>query len=171
PMWFGKPDLDTPEFIRQAAIEAMQSGLPRYVNKRGLPELRQAIIDYTQMHFGVGLDPERITVTGSGMTAIMIATETLIDNGDNMVLVSPIWPNIFYCVQTMGGESRHVRLDLTESGWQLDLDKLFDACDERTKAIFIASPSNPTGWVMEQEQQKEVLDFCQFNSLIFINVC
>ena len=161
PLWFGEPDLDTPAFIRQAAIDSLQSGQTRYVNKRGIPELRQNILDYTQAHFGVELDPERITVTGSGMTAIMIATETLVNNGDNVVLVSPIWPNIFYCVQTMGGESRHVRLDLTEAGWQLDLDRLFDACDERTKAMFIASPSNPTGWLMEPEQQQEVLDFCR----------
>ncbi len=161
PLWFGEPDLDTPEFIRQAAMDAMQSGQTRYVNKRGIPELRQNILDYTQAQFGVGLDPERITVTGSGMTAIMIATETLVNNGDNVVLISPIWPNIFYCVQTMGGESRHVRLDLTETGWQLDLDKLFDACDERTKAMFIASPSNPTGWMMEPAQQRAVLDFCR----------
>jgi aspartate/methionine/tyrosine aminotransferase len=161
PLWFGEPDLDTPEFIRQAAIDALQSGQTRYVNKRGIPELRQNILDYTQAQFGVGLEPERITVTGSGMTAILIATETLVNNGDNVVLVSPIWPNIFYCVQTMGGESRHVRLDSTEAGWRLDLDKLFDACDERTKAMFIASPSNPTGWMMEPEQQHAVLDFCR----------
>ena len=161
PLWFGEPDLDTPEFIRQAAIDAMQSGHTRYVNKRGIPELREAILEYTEAQFGVGLDPERITVTGSGMTAIMIATETLVNNGDNIVMISPIWPNIFFCTQTMGGESRHLRLDLTEDGWQLDLDKLFDACDERTKAIFIASPSNPTGWLMEQDQQKAVLEFCR----------
>jgi aspartate/methionine/tyrosine aminotransferase len=68
----------------------------------------------------------------------------------------------------MGGESRYVRLDSTETGWQLDLDKLFDACDERTKAIFIASPSNPTGWLMEPEQQQEVLDFCRKRGLWII---
>jgi len=161
PLWFGEPDLDTPAFIRQAAIDAMQAGHTRYVNKRGIPELRQAILDYTQKHFDVALEPERITVTGSGMTAILMATETLVDNGDNVVMVAPIWPNIFYCTQTMGGESRYVRLDLTETGWKLDLDKLFDACDERTKAIFIASPSNPTGWMMEPDEQQAVLDFCR----------
>ena len=116
PLWFGEPDLDTSEFIRQAAINAMQAGHTRYVNKRGIPELRQAILDYTQTHFDVALAPERITVTGSGMTAILMATETLVDNGDNIVMISPIWPNIFYCTQTMGGQSRHVRLDLTENG-------------------------------------------------------
>ena len=168
PLWFGEPDLDTPEFIRRAAIDAMQAGHTRYVNKRGIPELRQVILDYTRTHFGLDLEPERITVTASGMTAILMATETLVDNGDNVVMVAPIWPNIFYCTQTMGGESRYVRLDSTETGWQLDLDKLFDACDERTKAIFIASPSNPTGWLMEPEQQQEVLDFCRKRGLWII---
>ena len=168
PLWFGEPDLDTPEFIRQAAIDAMQSGHTRYVNKRGIPELREAILDYTKANFGVNLDPERITVTGSGMTAIMIATETLVNNGDNIVMISPIWPNIFFCTQTMGGESRHLRLDLTEDGWQLDLDKLFDTCDEQTKAIFIASPSNPTGWLMEPDQQKAVLEFCRKRAIWII---
>ena len=161
PLWFGESDVDTPDFIGEAAIAAIRAGHTRYVNKRGIPELRQAVHDYMQGLYAVDLDPERITVTGSGMTAIMIATETLVDNGDNVVLISPIWPNIFYCVQTMGGESRHVRLQMTEGGWQLDLEQLFRACDERTKAIFIASPSNPSGWMMEREEQQAVLDFCR----------
>jgi aspartate/methionine/tyrosine aminotransferase len=95
------------------------------------------------------------------MTAIMIATECLIGAGDNMVMLSPIWPNIFYAVWTMGGECRHVRLDDGERGWRLDLDKLFDACDERTRAIFIASPSNPTGWMMSVDEQRAVLEFAR----------
>lgn len=161
PLWFGEPDLDTPEFIRNAAIEAINAGHTRYVNKRGVPPLRQAIHDYMTGLYGIELDMERITVTGSGMTAIMIAVETLVNNGDNVVMVSPIWPNIFYCAQTMGGESRHVRLRQHDTGWRLDLDELFDACDDRTKAIFIASPSNPSGWLMSVDEQKAVLDFCR----------
>lgn len=161
PLWFGEPDLDTPEFIRNAAIEALNSGHTRYVNKRGVPPLRQAIHKYLTGLYGIDLDMERITVTASGMTAIMIAVETLVDNGDNVVMISPIWPNIFYSAQTMGGESRHVRLHQHESAWKLDLDELFDACDERTKAIFIASPSNPSGWLMTVDEQKAVLDFCR----------
>jgi len=77
------------------------------------------------------------------------------------VLISPIWPNIFYAVRTMGGESRHVRLQQTAMGWKLDLDRLFAACDARTRAIFIASPSNPTGWLMSEDEQRAVLDFAR----------
>jgi aspartate/methionine/tyrosine aminotransferase len=93
------------------------------------------------------------------MTAIMIACQTLIDHGDNLVFVSPTWPNIFYTAQTLGGEARHVRLDNTDAGWKLDLEQLFAACDERTRAVFIASPSNPTGWVIDRDAQREILEF------------
>lgn len=161
PLWFGESDLDTPDFIKQAAIDALGAGHTRYVNKRGAPELRDAIHGYMNRIYGIELDPARITVTSSGMTAILIACETLVDAGDNVVMLSPVWPNIYYCVQTMGGECRHVRLDPTESGWKLDLDKLFDACDERTKAIFVHSPGNPTGYLMSEEEQRAILEFAR----------
>ncbi len=168
-LWFGESDYDTPEFIRQAAIDALQSGHTRYVNKRGVPELRQSIHDYMCAQYDIELEMERITVTGSGMTAVMIAVETLVNNGDNVVTVSPIWPNIFYAIETMGGECRHVRLDQTDDGtWKLDLDKLFDACDERTKAFFIASPGNPSGWMMTAEEQQAVLDFARKRGIYII---
>lgn len=161
PLWFGESDVPTPDFIVEAAKQALDNGHTRYVNKRGIPELRAAIRDYMQNLYGISLAQERVTATGSGMTAIMIATETLVGNGDNVVMVSPIWPNIFYCVETMGGECRHVRLVEKAGGWTLDLDALFAACDERTKAMFIASPSNPTGWVMSRDEQQAVLEFCR----------
>ena len=161
PLWFGESDLVTPAFIRDAAKRALDDGRTFYVNKRGIPELRQAIQDYLRQVYGIALDPERLTVTGSGMTAIMIAVETLIDNGDNVVSVSPVWPNISYAVETMGGQFRHVRLRQDADRWRLDLDRLFDACDERTKAFFISSPGNPTGWLMEPEEQQAVLEFAR----------
>ncbi len=161
PLWFGESDLVTPSFIRDAAKDALDAGHTFYLPVRGLPALRQAIRDYVSVLHDIDLDIERVTIPGAAMEAIMIATECLIDNGDNMVMVSPIWPNIFYTVDIMGGEGRHVRLDDRDGRWQLDLDKLFDACDARTKAIFIASPGNPTGWVMSREEQVAVLGFCR----------
>ena len=169
PLWFGESDLPTPDFVSEAAIRALKAGQTRYVNKRGVPELREAIRDYTAAQWGVDIDLDRITVTGSGMTAIMIATECVVDQGDNVVMISPIWPNIFYCTWTMGGECRHVRLIDGERGWRLDLDELFDACDERTRAIFIASPSNPTGWTVPVEQKRAVLEFCRARGIWIIS--
>lgn len=161
PLWFGESDQVTPPFIRDAAVEAMNAGHTFYVNKRGVPPLRDAVREYMNGQYGIDLELERITVTGSGMTAVMIAVETLVDNGDNVVTVSPIWPNIFYAIETMGGECRHVRLEQTDRGWKLDLDRLFAACDARTKAMFIASPGNPTGWMMSADEQRAILEFAR----------
>ena len=169
PLWFGEPDLDTPGFVRDAAIAALDAGHTRYVNKRGVPPLRDAIHDYTLAQWGVDLPLERLTVTGSGMTAIMIAVETLVGDGDNVVMISPVWPNIFYAVRTMGGESRHVRLELKDGVWRLDLDRLFAACDARTKALFISSPSNPTGWMLSGEERRAILDFARERGIWIIS--
>ncbi|MEM7252795.1 MAG: pyridoxal phosphate-dependent aminotransferase [Pseudomonadota bacterium] len=162
PLWFGEPDLDTPEFIRNAAIEAMNAGETRYAHRRGIPALRNAIRTYISDLYGIApLDDDRISCLGSGMTAIMVACQMLLNNGDNIVLVSPTWPNIFYCAYTMGAEPRHVRLRPSPDGWNLDLDELFARCDERTKAIFVNSPNNPTGWVMTRDEQQALLDFAR----------
>ena len=169
PLWFGEPDLDTPRFVRDAAVAAIDAGHTRYVNKRGVPELREAIRGYTLAQWGVELPLERLTVTGSGMTAIMIAVETLVGEGDNVVMISPVWPNIFYAVRTMGGESRHVRLTLKDGTWRLDLEALFAACDARTRAIFISSPSNPTGWMLSAEERRAILEFARARGVWIIS--
>jgi aspartate aminotransferase len=169
PLWFGEPDLDTPGFVRDAAIVAIDAGHTRYVNKRGVPPLRDAIRDYTLAQWGVEVPLERLTVTGSGMTAIMIAVETLVGEGDNVVMISPVWPNIFYAVRTMGGESRHVRLELRDGQWRLDLDRLFAACDARTRAFFISSPSNPTGWMLTAEERRAILAFARERGIWIIS--
>lgn len=167
-LWFGEPDLDTPDFIQDAAIAAMRAGETRYAHRRGITPLREAICSYLNGLYGVALDIERITCFGSGMTSIMVACQTLLGNGDNIVLISPIWPNIFYCAYAMGAEPRHVRLTAGNDGWQLDLEALITACDDRTRAIFVASPSNPSGWVMPREQQRALLDFARHKGLWII---
>lgn len=162
PLWFGEGDLTTPEFICKAASEAMFRGETFYTWQRGIPPLRQAIADYTARLYGVACDSERITVTGSGMQAIMLTCQALFDPGDNALLVSPVWPNIESAIDVVRGQSRHVLLDRKPDGrWSLDLDKLFAAADARTRAIFVNSPSNPTGWMMSAEEQRAVLDFAR----------
>lgn len=161
PLWFGEGDLTTPEFISEAAMKALKAGQTFYTWQRGIPELRQAIADYTTRLYGNQCKADRITVTSSGMQAILLSCQAIIDPGDNAVVVSPVWPNIVSAVEVMGGEVRQVPLQFKNEKWTLDLDKLFAACDERTKVLFVNSPSNPTGWMMNSEQQASVLDFCR----------
>lgn len=168
PLWYGESDMPTPRFICDAATAALAAGETFYTHKRGIPELRDAIVRYTKSIYGVAVNCGRITVTSSGMTAIMIAMQVLIDPGDRVVLVGPVWPNAKAAVEVMGGEGCQISLEFSNEGWRLDLDKLFAACTENTRAIFINSPGNPTGWMMSAEEQQVVLDFCRARNIWII---
>ena len=168
PLWFGEPDLPTPEFIVAACDRALRAGHTFYTHNAGVTELRETIAAYTARLYGRPLGAERVTVTAAGMNALMMAAELLIDAGDNLVGVTPMWPNFFRCVEIAGGRVREVPLEAGDGGWRLDLDRLFDACDERTRAICVNSPSNPTGWVMERGEQRAALDFCRERGLWLI---
>ncbi len=162
PLWVGEGDLPTPAFIGEAAFEAFKAGKTFYNQKRGIPELRQAIADYTNHLYGTTVDSYQVTVTSSGMSAIMQIMQVVAGPGDNVVVVSPVWPNIYGAIQIVGAELRPVLLRAREDGrFALDLEELFAATDDRTRALFIASPGNPTGWMMEREDQQQVLDFCR----------
>src|SRR5579862_2603992 len=160
PLWFGEGDLVTPDFVRDAANAALQAGETFYTWQRGLPELRAALSAYTERLYGIKCGPERISITTGGMQAILLSCQLLLDPGDNIVIVSPIWPNITSATKLVRGEPRYVALDRKPDGsWALDLQKVFDAVDDRTRAIFVNSPGNPTGWTMNSDQQRALLEF------------
>ena len=169
PLWYGEGDLPTPDFIREAADTAVRAGHTFYTYKAGLPELRATIADYLSGLYGREVGAERVAVTSSGMNALMLVAQTLIDPGDNLVIVAPVWPNIAAAVTIMGGEPRLVSLDpRPDGGWRLDLERLFAACDGRTRGIFVNSPSNPTGWVISADEIGELLAFARRRGLWLI---
>jgi aspartate/methionine/tyrosine aminotransferase len=170
PLWLGETDLVTPGFIRDAAMTALEDGKTFYLNARGLPALRQAIAGLHARTTGVAVETARVTVPGSAMLAVVSALQCVCGTGDNIVIVAPIWPNIFNAAKVMGVEPRLVRLeeDWSAGHWHLDLDRLFDACDDRTKAFFLASPGNPTGWTLTNEQQRAILEFARRRGIAII---
>lgn len=161
-LWFGEPDVPTPQFIKDAATAALDDNQVFYAKNRGVPVLRETIAAYASNLHGRDIGIDRITVTGSGMNAIMMISEALMSAGDNMVAVGPVWPNCKETVRIMDAEPRQVALKLSDDGrWKLDIDELFAACDKLTRAIFVNSPGNPTGWVMPRAEQRAVLDECR----------
>jgi aspartate aminotransferase len=166
PLWYGEGDLPTPAFVGAAATAALQAGHTFYTYKAGLPALRGAIADYLTGLYGRPVGAERILVSSSGMTALMLTAQALIDEGENLVIVAPVWPNIAAAVTVMGGEPRLVSLDRQPGGgWHLDPERLFAACDSRTRGIFVNSPSNPTGWILSAEEIAALLDFARRRGL------
>ncbi len=160
-LWYGEPDLPTPAFICDAAAKALADGRTFYTENHGIPELREALSDYMSGLYAQPVGTERISVTASGMSAVNLVQQVLTDPGDNVVVVGPIWPNLVGTISLMSGEPRLVDLQFGNDAWTLDLDRLFDAVDGRTRAMMINTPSNPTGWVATPAILAEILNFCR----------
>ena len=174
PLWVGEGDVATPAFIVEAAAASMRAGETFYTLQRGLPELRDALAAYhKRLYPGVDnlmLDRERFFVTGSGMQAILIALQSIAGSGDQIVMPTPAWPNFAAAMQILEAEPVCVPMSLQANGprtraWRLDLDALFTACGPKTRAIFINSPSNPTGWTATRAELRAILDFTRARGL------
>jgi aspartate/methionine/tyrosine aminotransferase len=158
-LWYGEGDVVTPAFIRDAAKMALDEGLTFYIpNMRGYGPLNEALSDYQSRLHGKHFPISRTTVTPGGMQALYIALELLVDTGTNVVYLAPQWPNIHNAIHLIGGEPRPFALDF-DGDWRLDLDRLFSACDARTRAIFLSTPSNPTGWTATRDEMTALVDF------------
>jgi aspartate/methionine/tyrosine aminotransferase len=161
PLWAGEGDLPTPGFICDAATRSLAAGETFYTWQRGIPELRQALADYRGKLDGRAAKPERFFITGSGMQAIQTVMRMMAGAGDEVVVPTPSWPNCSAAVEIGGARAVNVPMSFTDNGWQLDLDRVFASCTDRTRAIFINSPGNPTGWVADRETQVAVLEFAR----------
>jgi aspartate/methionine/tyrosine aminotransferase len=160
PFWFGESDEVTPDFIRQAAIESLQKGETFYAHNLGMPELRDAISTYMS-----GLHPEvkadRLAVTSGGVNALMLAVQALVDAGDEVVAVTPVWPNLTAQPAILGAKVRTVSLKPVNGEWTLDMAELLSAVTPSTKLLIINAPNNPTGWTLAPAEQKAILDHCR----------
>ena len=163
--WFGESDEVTPDFIREAAIASLQHGETFYAHNLGLPELRHAIAGY--MH---GLHPQqhtdawfdRIAVTSGGVNGLMVAVQALVDAGDEVVLVTPVWPNLVAQPRILGAQVRTVPLVADAQGaWRLDMDALLGAITPGTRLLVVNAPNNPTGWTLTREEQATILAHCR----------
>jgi aspartate/methionine/tyrosine aminotransferase len=158
--WFGESHLPTPEPVRQAGAAALMRGETFYAPNLGVPELRQDIAAYLSgWHRPIGAD--RIAVTSSGLSALMIALQALVAPGDSVVIVTPVWPNMCEMPRILGAEVIEVPLEFGPNGWSLDLDRLFDAIGPRVRAVLINSPNNPTGWTLDSAEQTAILTRCR----------
>jgi aspartate/methionine/tyrosine aminotransferase len=165
PLWVGEGDLPTPDFINRAAMASLSAGETFYTWQRGIPELRQALSDYYSRHFGVSLPMEHFYATGSGMQAIQLSVQAITSPGDEMIYLSPAWPNIAAALEIAGARSIGVPLQFENGRWTLDLERLKAAITPKTKGLFINTPSNPTGWTATHEDLADILALARQHGL------
>jgi aspartate/methionine/tyrosine aminotransferase len=168
PLWAGESDVATPQFIRDAAISALNEGRTFYSHNRGIPRLRAAVAGYLQRLYGITIPDQRIACTVSGMNAVMLVAQATVQPGDSVVAITPSWPNILRAMQINGAEVREVMLGRGNQGWWLDLDAVLAACDSRTRLIYLASPGNPTGWMIERPDAERLLAFCRARGIAIV---
>ncbi|WP_424529063.1 pyridoxal phosphate-dependent aminotransferase [Sphaerisporangium viridialbum] len=152
----GEPDFPTPDYIVAAAVEAC--GNPRfhkYTPAGGLPELKQAIADKTRRDSGFEVEASQVLVTNGGKQAVYEAFATLLDPGDEVLVVAPYWTTYPEAIKLAGGVQVDVVTDET-TGYLASVDQLEAARTERTKVLLFVSPSNPTGAVYSPEQVEAI---------------
>lgn len=157
----GEGDSPTPDFICEATMDAMRNGKTFYGPVLGRKELRDALSEYYERIYKMDIPMDRIFVTSSGSTAMHLSLAALVDKGEEVVAVTPIWKNLLGAIELTQASTKQVSLDYEDDQWKLDLDKLFAAVNEKTKVMLIVTPSNPTGWTATKEELRAILDFAR----------
>jgi len=165
PLWAGEGDLPTPPFIVEAATRSLAAGETFYTYQRGIPELREALARYHVRVFGREFAAEEFFVTGSGMQSIQIALAMTVGAGQEIVIPTPTWPNAAAAAGVLGANPVEVPMTFGNAGWTLDLERVADAIGPRARALFIVSPSNPTGWTATQDELRFLLALARRHGL------
>ncbi|MGA3016924.1 MAG: pyridoxal phosphate-dependent aminotransferase [Bryobacteraceae bacterium] len=165
-LYFGESNLPTPDYIKQAAVRAMQDGFTFYTENAGLPSLRRAIAENYRLLQAVDLDPAtEIVVTASGVQALNLGIRCALDPGDQAIVLTPAWPNGSSSVMMANAAVRQIPHPLRGARYSIDFDALTSAVTPRTRLLLYTSPSNPLGWVATEEEQQGLLDFARRHDL------
>jgi aspartate/methionine/tyrosine aminotransferase len=158
--WFGESDEITPQTVRDAAAESLSRGETFYSHNLGLPAMREALAAHVSALHGP-LSMQRIAVTSSGVSALMLAAQMLVGAGDEVAAVVPVWPNLTAQPTIMGAKVVRVPLVPHDGAWGLDLQRLLDAVTPATRMLVVNAPNNPTGWTLTRAEQQAILEHCR----------
>ncbi|MDO4561168.1 MAG: pyridoxal phosphate-dependent aminotransferase [bacterium] len=164
----GRPDFDTPEYIKRAAAKSLNEGEVFYTSNFGLMELREAIAEKLGRENKIACAAENILVTAGLSEAVFDLLGTILDEGDELLTPDPVWLNYLNVPALLG--ARAVSYPLTEAnGFEPDLSDIRQKITPRTKAIVIVTPSNPTGGVLSREKLEGLAEIAAANDLLVIS--
>jgi len=168
---WGLPDFRTPEHIRQAIAEAAlhEPTMGKYSHPKGMPELRQAIAERLSERHGLEIDPNsELLMTAGSMAALLASMLTIVEPGDEVLLLSPCFSSHQEQVRLAGGVPVFVPL-IEEEGWRLDVDAMAQAVTPRTKALVVCNPANPTGTVFDEADLRQMAELALAHDLFVIS--
>ncbi len=164
----GRPDFDTPEYIKRAAERALAEGKVHYTSNFGLMELRQAIADKLKRENHVDYKASEVLVTVGLSEAVFAVLATILEEGDEILVPDPVWLNYINVPNLLGAKA--VAYGLTEeTGFQIDLEEVKAKITPKTRAIVIITPNNPTGGVLSEDVLRELSEIAVQNDLMVIS--
>ena len=164
----GRPDFDTPEYIKKAANQALAEGKVHYTSNFGLMDLRQAIADKLKQENNVDYKVSEVLVTVGLSEAVFAVLATILEEGDEILVPDPVWLNYINVPNLLGAKA--VTYGLTEeTGFQMDLKEVRAKITPKTRAIVIITPNNPTGGVLSEDVLKDLADIAISNDLMVIS--
>ncbi|MBX7149770.1 pyridoxal phosphate-dependent aminotransferase [bacterium] len=151
----GEPDFQAPACVQEACIKAIQNGTTKYTHSQGSYVLREEIARHYQTKYGVTISPDQIIITQGTSPAFFLIFSTLLEKGDGVVLPNPHYPCDANFVEFLGGKNQFLKVH-EEDDYQWDLKALKKIITKKTKALFVTSPSNPTGSVLTADVLKGI---------------
>ena len=161
----GEPDFTVPEVVAEAAIQAVRDGRSDYTDPAGLPALRAAIAEFEVRQHGTETLPDQVTVTNGSYGALTTIMRGILEQGDEAVVVVPGWGPCRQMIRLCGAIPVEAAMSAVDGRFVIDADAIAAAITERTKAIFINSPWNPTGRVLTVEELSAIADIAVRNDL------
>jgi N-succinyldiaminopimelate aminotransferase len=163
----GFPDTDGPDSLLEAAVAAIRSGANQYPPSRGIPALRQAIVEHQQRFYGFEYDPDsQVLVTTGATEAIAAALLAYVEPGDEVIALEPYYDSYAACIAMAGGY--RVPVTLRAPAFRLDLDELRATVTDRTTVLLINSPHNPTGTVLTDAELRGIAEVAVEHDLVVI---
>ncbi len=158
-MEMGEPDFSTPAPIVDAGIAALQAGITHYTPTLGLPALREAIADFYENEYQVSVESEQIIITPGSALALQLVLTLMVSDADQVAITDPAYPSTHNLVHLLGGSVLQIPVS-EDSSWQLNLELLKQHWNESINAVLIASPSNPTGTILADQELENIASFC-----------
>lgn len=163
----GEPDFNTPENICEAAIKAINEGFTKYTPASGINELKQAISDKFKKFNGIDYKPSQIVISNGGKHSLTNVFEAILNPGDEVIIPAPYWLSYPEIVKLAGGVPVFVRGEKAQ-GYKIDSAKLQAVTTEKTKAIVLNTPSNPTGMIYSESELREIADYAVKNDVYVV---
>lgn len=165
---YGEPDFDPPEYVKNAAIDAIIKGRAKYVPSAGLPELREAISEKLKKENNITYEPSEVVVTNGANAAIHYSLETIVNEGEEVLIPDPGWANFEHAVKAVGAKPKFYPL-YEENDFEPQIDDIEKLIGEKTKVIIINSPNNPTGAVYSRKVIENIANLALQHNLFVLS--